>query len=70
MYKLSRKIFSNKIAENIPCVYSISAMWGVDHIENKHTLYRRKDCKKAFCTSFREHAKNTIEVEKKLLSLT
>ena len=36
-----------------------------DHIEKKHTLYRGKDCMKKFCEFLREHAKNTIDFEKK-----
>ena len=42
-----------------------------DHIENKHTLYRGKDCMKKFCESLREHTKNIIDFEKKkMLPLT
>ena len=36
---------TTKIGEHIPCGYSI---WAFDHIENKHTLYRRKGCIKKF----------------------
>ena len=35
----------------------MSTIWGFDHIEDKHTLFRRKDCMKKFCNSLREHAK-------------
>ena len=28
-----------KIGTHISCVYSMSTIWGFDHIENKHTLY-------------------------------
>ena len=38
-----------KIGEHIPCGYSMSTIWAFDHIENKHTLYRGKDCMKKFC---------------------
>ena len=49
----------------------MSTIWGFDHIENKHALYRRRDCMKKFCNSLKEHAKNTILFEKKkMLSLT
>ena len=45
-------------------------IWAFDHIENKHTLYRGKHCTKKFCESLREHAKSTIDFEKKkMLSL-
>ena len=54
-----------KIEEHIPCGYSMSIIWAFDNIENKHTLYHRKDCLKKFCTSLREHATNAINFEKK-----
>ena len=43
----------------------MSIIWGLDHIEDKHTLYRRKYCMKKFCSSLRKHAKNIIDFEKK-----
>ena len=46
-----------KIGEHIRCEYSVSTIWGFDHKEDKHTLYRGKDCMKKCCTSLREHAK-------------
>ena len=62
---------TTKIGEHIHCGYSMSAIWAFDHIENKHTLYRGKDCMKKFCESLREHAKNIIDFEKKkMLPLT
>ena len=54
-----------KIGEHIPCGYSLSTVWGFDRIEDKHTLYRGKDCMKKPCTSLREHLKNIIDFEKK-----
>ena len=54
---------------HITCGYSMSTIWGFDHIENKHTLYRGKDCMKKFWDSLREHAKNIINFEKKKMSL-
>ena len=62
---------TTKIGEHIPCGYSMSTIWTFDHIENKHSLYLGKDCRKKFCESLREHAKNIIDFEKKkILSLT
>ena len=59
------------IGEHIPCGYSMSIIWGFDHVENKHTLYRGKDCMKSFFTSLGERAKNIIDNEKtKKLPLT
>ena len=59
-----------KIGKHIPCRYSMSTIWGFDHIENKHTLYCGKDCMKKFCDSLKEHTKNIILLEKKMLPLT
>ena len=54
-----------KIGEHIPCGYSMSKICEFYHIEDKHTLYGGKDCKKKFCTSLKEHAKSIIDFEKK-----
>ena len=43
----------------------MSTIWAFDYIENKHNLYRGKDCMKTFCESLREHAKNILDFEKK-----
>ena len=65
------KFSTTKIGEHIPCGYSMSAIWGFDHIEDKHALYRRQDCMKKFCISLKKHAKNIIDFEtKKMLQLT
>ena len=42
----------------------MSIIWVFDHIENKSTLYRRKDCIKKFYESLRENTKNLIDFEK------
>ena len=46
-----------KIGERIPCRYSMFTIWGFDHIEDVHALYRIKDCMKNFCSSLREQTK-------------
>ena len=43
----------------------MSIIWAFDHIENKHTLYRGKDCVRKFCTSLRERTKSINGFEKK-----
>ena len=48
----------------------MSIIWGFDHLEGRHTLYREKDCMKKLCESLRKHAKSIIDFEKKMLSLT
>ena len=51
----------------------MSTIWGFHHIEDKHILYRGKDCMKTKKkkTSLREHTQNIIDFEKKeMLTLT
>ena len=57
-----------KVGEYVPCGYSISTIFGFDHIENKHGLYRGKDCMKNFCDSLKERAKNIVLFENKITS--
>ena len=65
------KSSTTKISGHIPCGYSTSTILTFGHIENKHTLYRRKYCMKKFCESLRENAKFIIDFEKKkMLPLT
>ena len=64
------KSSTTKIGQHIPCGYPMSIIWGFDHLEGRHTLYRKKDCMKKFCESLREHTKSIIDFEKKMLSLT
>ena len=54
-----------KIGEHTSCGNSMSTICGFCHIENKHTLYRGKDCMKKFCDFLKEHAKNIILLEMK-----
>ena len=62
---------ATKVGEHIPCGYSMSTIRGFDHIENKYTLYRGKDCMKMLCDSLKEHANNISSCEKKkMLPLT
>ena len=42
---------TTKIAYHIPSGYSMSTIWELDHIENKHTLSCRQDCMKKFYVS-------------------
>ena len=39
-----KNFLTPKIDEHIPYGYSVAKICSFDHIENKHTLYRRKDC--------------------------
>ena len=59
------KSSTTKIGEHVSCKYTMSSIWAFDHRENRHILYRGKDCMKKFCTFLREHAENIINSEKK-----
>ena len=61
----SEKSSTTKIVQHVPCGYSMSKIWGFDHIENKYTLCRGKDFMKKFCTCLTTHAKNINDFEKK-----
>ena len=58
--KIPENSLTTKIGEHIPCEYSMSTIWAFDHIENKHILYRGKDCMKKFWDSlcYRKQKKN------------
>ena len=38
-----KKSSTTKIGDHIPGGYSMPTVWGFDHMENKHILYRGKD---------------------------
>ena len=47
----------------------MSTISSFKNIENKHDVYRGKDCMKKFCESLREHAMKIINLKKtKLLT--
>ena len=49
----------------------MSAMSSFNILENKHHVYRGKDCMKKFCESLKEHAmKKVIFKKKKIKKLT
>ena len=45
--------------------FSMSTISLFRSIENKHDVYRGKDCMKKFCESLREHAMKIINFKKK-----
>ena len=61
---------TTEIVDLIPCGYSISRISAFDHIENKDTLYRGKDCMKNVCTSSRKHTKNIPDFEKQNVTVS
>ena len=48
--------FTAKVGKHILSGFSISTISSSKIIENKHDVYRSKDCVKKFCESLREHA--------------
>ena len=63
------KLPTTKIGIHIPCEYLMSMIWTFDGIENKHDVYKGKDCMKKFYESLREHTIKIIKFEKKRMIL-
>ena len=60
--------FTTKKGEDIPSGFSMSTISSLKNIENKHGVYRGKDCVKKFCECLREHAMKIITLKRKKLS--
>ena len=56
---------TTKVNEHIPSDFLMSTISSFKSIENKHKVYREKDCLKKFCESFREDSMKTINFNKK-----
>ena len=54
-----------KVSEHIPSGFSMSTISWFRSIENKHDVYRDKDCMKKISESLREHAMKIINFENK-----
>ena len=50
-----------KVSEHIPSDFSMSTISSLRSIENKHDIYRGKDCMKKFSDSLREPEKKIID---------
>ena len=59
-----------QVNELIPSGFSISAMSSFKSIENKHDIYRGKDCMKKLCETLRQHKMKIILKKKKMKLLT
>ena len=57
---------TTKVDENIPLGLLMSIISSSKSTENKHDVYRGKDFMKKFCESFREHAVEITNFEKKI----
>ena len=52
-----------KVGEHIPSVFSMSTILSFTIIENKHDVYRGKDCMKMFCKFLRKHTFKIINLQ-------
>ena len=55
-----------KVDKHIPSSFSVSTVSSFKNIENKHDVYRGKDCMKKFCEFLREHAMEKIILKKEV----
>ena len=60
-----KNLFTAKVSKHIPSGFSISTISSLRSIENKHDVYRAKDCMKRFCEYLGEYAMKTINFKKK-----
>ena len=54
-----------KVSKHILSGISISTISSYRSIENKHDVYRGKDCMKKFCDFLREHTMKIINLKRK-----
>ena len=59
---------TTKVIEHIPSDFSMSTISWFRSIENKHDVYRGKDCLKKFCEFLKEDTMEIINFKKKKLS--
>ena len=58
-----------KVGKYVPSGFSMSTISSFRSIENKHDVYRGKDCMKKFCEFLRKHAMKIINFKKKNMKL-
>ena len=56
---------TKKVSEHIQSGFSMSTISSFRSIENKHDVYRGKDCMKKFCEFLREHTMKIINFKEK-----
>ena len=56
---------TRKVGEHISSDFSMPTILSFKSIENKHDVYKGKDCMKKFCESLREQAMKIINFKKK-----
>ena len=57
--------YTAKVSKHNPSGFSMSTISLFKRKENKHVIYRGKDCMNKFCESSREHAMKIINIKKK-----
>ena len=60
---------TSKVSEHSSSGFLMSTISSFRSIENKHSVYRGKDCMKKFCEYLRVHAMKTINFKKKKMKL-
>ena len=60
---------TTKVSKHIPSGFSISTISSFRSTENKHDVYKDKDCMKKFWESFREQAMKIINFKKRSMKL-
>ena len=60
---------TTKVSEHIQSVFSMSTISSFRSIENKHDVYRGKDCMKKLCEFLREHTMKIINFKEKKMKL-
>ena len=56
--------YTTRVSERISSGFSMSTISSFKSIENKHDVYRGKDCMKKFCESLREQVMSIINYKK------
>ena len=59
------KLIHKNIGEHIPSGFPMSTISPFKNTEDKHDVYRGKDCMKKFCQSLREYAMKIIDFKYK-----
>ena len=60
---------TTKVSKYTPSGFSVSTISSFRSIENKHDVYRGKDCMKKFCEFLREHSMKIINFKKNKMKL-
>ena len=61
--------FTSNVSAHILSGFSMSTVSSIKSIENKHDVYRGKDCMKKFCESLSERETEIINFKKKKMKL-